>query len=315
MNRVRVDAKMLAQAITAVLPAVSRDKTRPILQCVLFSVREKGLVLVTTDTHRMALCAMGEEADVRRRIGDEALVLASALKKAALPFLKSEKRVEVSVKKGVLRLKGREACAPETDISGFPPYPDWTKALPGEALRQRMIFPREGLLDRCREAEKAGPDDEVGLSIRAIAGSLELEIAVSDPRETSALEPTGWVDLEGLSRWLVVTLNPTYLREALQTMVAKAVTFETNGPLHPVVIRSDEPGDPLWVIMPKDMRLPDEDCGDLEPAWGRGKTVPVRMDLDRQVALTFFRKCAEHSKTPREALGDIVGKWTAGKDG
>ena len=315
MHRVRVDAQTLAQAIRAVLSAVSGDKTRPTLQCVLFSVREKGLVLVATDTHRMALCAMGEEADVRRRIGDEALVLASALKKAALPFLKSEKRVEVSVKKGLLRLKGREACAPETDISGFPPYPDWTKALPGEALRQRMIFPREGLLDRCCEAEKAGPKGEVGLSIRAVAGSLALEIAVSEPRETIPLEPPVSAQLEGLSRWLVVTLNPTYLREALQTMVAEPVIIETNGPVHPVVIRSNEPGDPLWCIMPKDLRLPDEDCGDLDPAWGQRETVPVRMELDRRVALAFFRKCAEHSKTPREALGDIVGKWTAGKDG
>ena len=314
MNRVRVDAKTLAQAIRAVLPAVSRNKTRPTLQCVLVSVREKGLVLVATDTHRMALCSVGEEVDVRMRDGDEALVLASSLKKTALPFLKSEKRVEVSVKQGVLRLKGKETCAPATDISGFP-YPDWTTALPREDLRQRMILPRQELLDRCREAEKAGPDGQTGLSIRAVAGSLALEVTVSDPRETSALEPTGWVDLEGLSRWLVVTLNPTYLREALQTMAAEAIALETDGPAHPVVICSDEPSDPLLCIMPKDLWFPGEDCGDLDPLWGTRETVPVRMGLDRQVALAFFRKCAECGQVPGEALGEIVGEWVAEKVG
>ena len=314
MNRVRVDAEALATAIRAVLPAISRDKTRPTLQGVLFSVREKGLVLVATDTHRVALCCVGEEADVRERSGEEAVVLASSLKKIALPFLKSEKRVEVSVKKGVLRLKGREMCVPATDVPGKA-YPDWTKALPGEDLRQRMIFPRASLLDRCREAENAGPKDKVGLSIRAVAGSLALEVAVSEATETIALESPVSADLEGLSRWLVLTLNPTYLREALQTMAAEPVIVETNGPLHPVVIRSNEPDDPLWCIMPKDMRLPDDDCGDLDPTWGSRETVPVRMELDRRVALAFFRKCAEGKETPREVLGEIVGKWTAGKDG
>jgi DNA polymerase III sliding clamp (beta) subunit (PCNA family) len=90
----------LSEALSRVLPFTAKEDNRPILQCVLFTIKDGKLTLVSADGYRLAVVKLdfdGDEGQVLIPSEDLAGV-ASALRKA--------KRVRISLEKATDNLDG-----------------------------------------------------------------------------------------------------------------------------------------------------------------------------------------------------------------
>jgi DNA polymerase III subunit beta len=240
-TQVTVEASRFAEAVSQVGRAASRDEARPVLTGVLLEVSREGVVLVATDSYRLAIRDLVATADaeakaiVPERALAEAGRAAGADEKTTVQLFLDESQVSFRI--GPLTLTSRL-------IEGE--FPNYRQLLP-DAHESRLTISRQQLLDAVRRVGLLARDTT---PVRIEFNALGVKLSSSSPDLGQAVE-TVEARYEGDD--LTVAFNPQYLADGLTAATGESVRVDVRDGLKPGVVRGD--GDEFtYLVMP--VRLP-----------------------------------------------------------
>jgi DNA polymerase III subunit beta len=240
-TKVSVEAGRFAEAAAQVTRAASRDEARPVLTGVFLEISREGVVLVATDSYRLAVrdlvatSAAEAKAIVPERALSEAGRAAATDEKAGIEIWVDESQVSFTI--GELTLTTRL-------IEGeFPPY----RTLLPEAHESRLSVSRQQLLDAVRRVGLMARDAS---PLRLEFNALGVKLSSSSPDLGQAVET---VEARYEGEDLTVAFNPQYLVDGLTAAVGESVRLDVRDGLKPGVVRG-ESDEFTYVVMP--VRLP-----------------------------------------------------------
>lgn len=239
---VKVQAQAFAEGVGQVARAASRDEARPVLTGVLMEANREGLVIVATDSYRLAVKELSASSDgearalVPERALTEAGRAAAGQEKGELELVIGDAQVVFRV--GPLRLTSRL-------IDGE--FPNYRQLLP-EPAENRLTAGRQELLEAVRR---------VGLLARE-SSPVRFEMNVLGVRLTSASPDLGEaveaVEAKYEGEEITAAFNPGYLGDGLSVAVSDRVSIELRDGLKPALVRGDGDDSFTYLVMP--VRLP-----------------------------------------------------------
>lgn len=238
---VTAEAAAFAEAIGQVGRGASRDEARPVLTGVLLEVSREGVVMVATDSYRLAVrdlvaSSTGEaKAIVPERAMSEAGRAAASDEKSTVEIFVDESQVSFRI--GTLTLTSRL-------IEGE--FPNYRQLLP-EATESRLTVSRQQLLDAVRRVGLLARDTT---PVRMEFNALGVKLSSSSPDLGQAVET---VEARYEGEDLTVAFNPQYLADGLTAATGETVRLDVRDGLKPGVVHGE--GDEFtYLVMP--VRLP-----------------------------------------------------------
>ena len=155
-TKVTAESAAFAEAVGQVARGASRDEARPVLTGVLLEVSREGVVMVATDSYRLAVRDLVATADseakaiVPERAMSEAGRAAAADEKGSIELFVDESQVSFRI--GTLTLTSRL-------IEGE--FPNYRQLLP-ETSESRLTVSRQQLLDAVRRVGLLARDTHAG---------------------------------------------------------------------------------------------------------------------------------------------------------
>ncbi len=240
-TRLTAEAGAFAEAVSQVGRGASRDEARPVLTGVLLEVSREGVVMVATDSYRLAVRDLVATSDgeakaiVPERAMSEAGRAAAADEKGSIEVLIDESQVSFRI--GALTLTSRL-------IEGE--FPNYRQLLP-EASESRLTVSRQQLLDAVRRVGLLARDTT---PVRLEFNALGVKLSSSSPDLGQAVET---VEARYEGEDLTVAFNPQYLADGLTAATGESVRLDVRDGLKPGVVHGE--GDEFtYLVMP--VRLP-----------------------------------------------------------
>jgi DNA polymerase-3 subunit beta len=240
-TRITAEAGAFAEAVNQVGRAASRDEARPVLTGVLLEISREGVVLVATDSYRLAVRDLVATADgearaiVPERAMSEAGRAAAADEKGGVEIWVDEAQVAFRI--GTLTLTSRL-------IEGE--FPNYRTLLP-EASDNRLTISRQQLLDAVRRVGLLARDTT---PVRVEFNALGVRLSSSSPDLGQAVET---VEARYEGEDLTVAFNPQYLADGLTAATGESIRLDVRDGLKPGVVRG-EVDEYTYLVMP--VRLP-----------------------------------------------------------
>jgi DNA polymerase-3 subunit beta len=239
-TRISLDPGAFGEAVGQVARAASRDEARPVLTGVLLEVSREGVVLVATDSYRLAVRDLVATADGEAR----AIVPERALSEAGRAAADQKSEIEaltdgsqISFRVGTLTLTSRL-------IEGE--FPNYRQLLP-ESYESRLTISRQQLLEAVRRVGLLARDTS---PVRMEFNALGVKLSSSSPDLGQAVET---VEARYEGEDLTAAFNPQYLIDGLTAATGESVRIDIRDGLKPGVVRGE--GDELtYLVMP--VRLP-----------------------------------------------------------
>jgi len=238
---VSVEAGAFADAVGQAARAASRDEARPVLTGVLVEISREGVVLVATDSYRLAVRDLVATADgearaiVPERALSEAGRAAAVDDKATVGLVVDDAQVGFRI--GGLTLTSRL-------IEGE--FPNYRQLLP-EQHESRLVVSRQQLLDAVRRVGLLARDTT---PVRMEFNALGVKLSSFSPDIGQAVET---VEARYEGEDLSVAFNPQYLIDGLTAATGESVRLDVRDGLKPGVVRG-ETDDFTYLVMP--VRLP-----------------------------------------------------------
>ncbi|HEY7401240.1 MAG TPA: DNA polymerase III subunit beta [Actinomycetota bacterium] len=238
---VSVEAGKFAEAVSQVGRAASRDEARPVLTGVLLEISREGVVLVATDSYRLAIRDLVATSSAEAK----AIVPERALSEAGRAASADEKgTVELSVDESQVAFRAGSLMLTSRLIEGE--FPNYRQLLP-DAHESRLTVSRQQLLDAVRRVGLLARDTT---PVRLEFNALGVKLSSSSPDLGQAVE-TVEARFEGED--LTVAFNPQYLADGLTAATGESVRLDVRDGLKPGVVRGD--GDEFtYLVMP--VRIP-----------------------------------------------------------
>jgi DNA polymerase III subunit beta len=240
-TRITAEAGAFAEAVSQVGRAASRDEARPVLTGVLLEISREGVVLVATDSYRLAVRDLVATADGEAR----AIVPERAMGEAGRAAAADEKgSVEIWVDEGQVAFRAGTLTLTSRLIEGeFPNY----RALLPEASENRLTISRQQLLDAVRRVGLLARDTT---PVRMEFNALGVKLSSSSPDLGQAVET---VEARYEGEDLTVAFNPQYLADGLTAAHGESIRLDVRDGLKPGVVRGESEGF-TYLVMP--VRLP-----------------------------------------------------------
>ena len=239
---VKVQAQAFAEGVGQVARAASRDEARPVLTGVLMEANREGLVIVATDSYRLAVKELSASADgeakalVPERALSEAGRAASGQEKGEVELVIGDAQVVFRV--GSLRLTSRL-------IDGE--FPNYQQLLP-EPAENRLTAGRQELLEAVRRvgllARESSP-------VRFELNALGVRLTSASPDLGEAVEA---VEAKYEGEEITAAFNPGYLGDGLSGAASDRISIELRDGLKPALVRGDGDDSFTYLVMP--VRLP-----------------------------------------------------------
>jgi DNA polymerase III subunit beta len=240
--KVTLDAVGFSEGVSQVARAASRDEARPVLTGVLIEANREGLILVATDSYRLAVREVQATGDgearvlVPERAIAEAGRAAGGVEKGQVEVVLGDAQAAFRV--GTLRMTSRL-------IEGE--FPNYRQLLP-EPGQNRLATGRTELLEAVRRvgllARESSP-------VRLELNALGVRLSSSSPDLGGAVEAVeGSYEGEDLT----VAFNPSYLGDGLSAPTSDRVTLELRDGLKPALVRGEGEDAFTYLVMP--VRLP-----------------------------------------------------------
>lgn len=236
---VTVDAAALADALRQVVPAASRDDSRPILTGVLLTSTEDGLRLVATDSYRLAVRDLAGVSVLSP--GNRVLVSAKGLSEVQRLLGAGEIEALFGSREVRVRVDGNDITT--RLIEGE--FPNYEQLIPS-GYPNRLIVARETLIESAKRVRLVGQGRE-NAPLRLSMSSAGLELSafaqdIGEARET--------VDAKYEGTDLTVAFNADYLLDGLQALTTDEVVLESVDALKPATLRGLDRPEYLYLLMP-----------------------------------------------------------------
>jgi DNA polymerase-3 subunit beta len=230
-----VDLKKALQQVTF---AASADESRPVLTGVLFKTDGDVLRVAATDSYRLAEKTIGKVG-----AGVDLLVPATSMHDLLRVLGDADETVAVTHDEQQVLFQVAEVELVTRLVDGK--YPDYRKLIPStfnqSATLKRADFVNITKVSSLFARESAGSitlhldDEKQTINIHSIASQLGENTSEAAAKVNGSGE---------------ITLNSRYLLEGLQAFSEDEVTFGFNGKLEPTILKSDDSGDYVHVVMP-----------------------------------------------------------------
>jgi DNA polymerase-3 subunit beta len=240
-HSVSIPGKEFAAALNQVVPAASKDDSRPLLTGVLLAPEREGVRLVATDSYRLSMRDLPGTSVLPE--GQHVLLPAKALSELARLLSSGNAGDEV-----VLRLGERDASFEVGHVrlttrvieGDFPNY----RGLIPKDHPNRLYVSRSLLYDAVRRVELMARES-IPVRLEMHPDSVELRANRQDVGEAhDSLDAR--LEGEGLS----VAFNPKYLLDGLEAAQGDEVILETLDARSPAVLRTTDNEDFLYLLMP-----------------------------------------------------------------
>lgn len=240
LQEVEIETTLLAKMVKKVSKAVSRDETRAILTGILFTIKDKDITLVSTDSYRLAIAK--ESLEEAKPLGMELVI----------PGANFDEIIKLA--QGYETLKIGE-CSNQI-IFTFGNTTFITRKIEGNFPNYKQIIPKENKVSiKVNTSQLVNAIKRVSVLSRASApvcldinteeGVLTISSTTKDVGE--AKEKLA-IEAEGES--FVIGFNNTYITDGLLAVEEEMVTFEAQNPQKPGIIKSGENGEYFYLSMP-----------------------------------------------------------------
>jgi DNA polymerase III subunit beta len=240
---VTLPAAIFRQALSEVVIAASADENRPVLAGVYMYIKEGNLILVTTDSYRLAERAVVLPKDHK---GELSVVVPARTMQELVRILADndgEVKMYLADNQVMFQLDTIELVS---------------RLIEGQFPNYRQIIPEEEkTVATLPTAELSRITKMANLFARENAGSIRIEVqAEGEIRIMSSAsqvgENTSSAECEVAGDDGEISLNARYLSDALAVIKTKQVSFAMSGKLNPCVLRPEGDGadDYLHIIMP-----------------------------------------------------------------
>ena len=239
-TEISVDPGAFAEAVGQVARAASRDEARPVLTGVLLEVNREGVVLVATDSYRLAVRDLVATADGESR----AIVPERALSEAGRAAVDQKGEIVASTDGSQIAFRIGPLTLTSRLIEGE--FPNYRQLLP-ESYESRLTISRQQLLEAVRRVGLLARDTS---PVRLEFNALGVKLSSSSPDLGQAVEA---VEARYEGEDLIAAFNPQYLIDGLTAAMGETVRIDIRDGLKPGVVRGE--GDELtYLVMP--VRLP-----------------------------------------------------------
>lgn len=235
----KVKSKELKSAIFTTAVAAAFDETRPVLAGILFRVNNEQLIVVATDSYRLAEYKIKAQSSLKK--GEFIIPQRTAAEVARL-LPADDSEVEITSGDNQVLFKFDDIEFSSRQIEGS--FPDYEQIIPKEFVFQSEMDKNE-LLEAIKTANVFARESgsnvkmsmtEGGISISAIAAQV-------GKSETSVSATTSGKPLE-------VAFNAKFIMDALNAMEGERVKFNFSGPLNPGLILPFDSDNFKYVVMP-----------------------------------------------------------------
>jgi DNA polymerase-3 subunit beta len=229
-----------AEAVGQVARAASRDEARPVLTGVLLEISREGVVLVATDSYRLAVRDLVATADGEAK----AIVPERALTEAGRAAVDQKAEVQAFTNGSQIAFRVGPLTLTSRLIEGE--FPNYRQLLP-ETYESRLTISRQQFLEAVRRVGLLARDTT---PVRVEFNALGVKLSSSSPDLGQAVET---VEARYEGEDLTAAFNPQYLVDGLTAATGESVRIDVRDGLKPGVIRG-ESDELTYLVMP--VRLP-----------------------------------------------------------
>jgi DNA polymerase-3 subunit beta len=229
-----------AEAVAQVARAASRDEARPVLTGVLLEISREGVVLVATDSYRLAVRDLVATADGEAK----AIVPERALTEAGRAAVDQKAEVEAFTNGSQIAFRVGSLTLTSRLIEGE--FPNYRQLLP-EQYESRLTVSRQQLIDAVRRVGLLARDTS---PVRLEFNALGVKLSSSSPDLGQAVEA---VEARYEGEDITAAFNPNYLADGLAAASGESVRLEVRDGLKPGIVRG-ESDEFTYLVMP--VRLP-----------------------------------------------------------
>ncbi|MBS3681025.1 DNA polymerase III subunit beta [Ornithinibacillus massiliensis] len=225
-NRIRIYSDKLIDAIKKTVFAVSRSETKPVLTGVNLSFKQDELICMATNSHRFALCKLGIESNVT-----SSFTVPSAALQEVTKLFHANSMMNIIVSEDYMLFKSDNLTLYSRLIKGH--YPDMT-ALITQSSKTNITVDTKQLLqgiDRACLFASERKNNTVQLTIN----HSQLKIS-SKSTEVGKIEETQKIGQLSGEQQVNVTLDGSYVIDALKEMKEDEVSIRFNGSMRPVIL-------------------------------------------------------------------------------
>jgi DNA polymerase-3 subunit beta len=237
---IRAEPAAFAEAVSQVARAASRDEARPVLTGVLLEISREGVVLVATDSYRLAVRDLVATADGEAK----AIVPERALTEAGRAAVDQKAEIEAFTNGSQIAFRVGSLTLTSRLIEGE--FPNYRQLLP-ETYESRLTISRQQFLEAVRRVGLLARDTT---PVRVEFNALGVKLSSSSPDLGQAVET---VEARYEGEDLTAAFNPQYLVDGLTAATGESVRIDVSDGLKPGDIRGE--GDELTYLVMQ-VRLP-----------------------------------------------------------
>ena len=239
-----INAKNIYGLIKNTIYATADDKTRETLGGILVEKQKKGLRMVATDGHRLALADRAFTGEEDRAIQRSVIIPQKGAKevKRMIEDMDKEKRIQIGLGEKRLVAKGKEETIVVRLIEGE--FPNYKKVIPPNN-QNRLVMRKDDLMESLRRVALVTEEETRAVRFEVRSGCLTIlskKVGLGDAMEEKGVSYSG-EDIE-------VGLNSKYILDVLSTMGGEEVVLEMKDGKTPVLVKVKGEDQTIAVIMP-----------------------------------------------------------------
>ena len=217
--------------------SVTYDETRPYLRGILFSLKKDSLILVGTDTRRLAYIKKSYPSPVEVDI-ILPLKLIDEIEKSL-----DEEDVEISISANQIILKTVKVLIISQLIEGQ--FPDYKTTFPSREGLKEVKVGRERLAAAVRRMNLLTTERHSSIKFDLLP--REIIVSINSPEAGEASEP---IPVEYSGEKMSISFNPVYILDVLKNLEAENVIVGISDSLKPAIIRPDTDEEYKYILMP-----------------------------------------------------------------
>ncbi len=248
-----IEGKVFREMINQTAFASAKEDNRPILTGVYFLLEGDQLTMAATDGYRLAVRYAKLDVNFAKKV--DLVIPSRTLMEVARLISEDDDQVEISLPSGrdIVTFHLKNVDISSQILEGR--FPDFRAIIPRSYVTSTTMY-TDDLLRKCKSAEVFSKDNanhgRMFVKPPRDANSAGEVIIAGKSQERG--DTDGVIDAHVEGKELDMSFNIRYLIEVLNVLGSERVTFQSNGPENPGVIRIDGRDDFVHVIMPMSNR-------------------------------------------------------------
>jgi DNA polymerase-3 subunit beta len=235
---VKIAAPILKEMLRQVLFAASTDENRPVFTGILFEIKDNNLLLVSTDTHRLAL----RRLDLKESVENTKVIIPGRTLSELVRIVgNSEELVTITLGGNQALFELKETVLVSRLIEGQ--FPAYDQVVP-KNYKSRLRLKVKDLLE---STERAALLTTSGKQTIKLSCQQDL-LLITANTEIGRIHEEINSFLEGDP--MEIAFNASYLTDVLRAIGKEEIYFELNGPLSPGVVKPVDGDNYLALILP-----------------------------------------------------------------